>query len=128
MTGSGTRTEPLTLDGLSDAHLVEVRDNHGRAVLTGEFRSRVDAIGNRELDAGLTDAHGATVIGEIEIELPAASRTDRRPELEVDIIGLPPSQPFTLVIDDQIVATFMTDDRGSIDMEVREGEFPPQGL
>ena len=56
--------------------------------------------------------------------MPAPGRADRRPELEVDIIGLPPRETFSIVIDDRIVGTFTTDDRGSVDMEVQEGEIP----
>jgi hypothetical protein len=58
--------------------------------------------------------------------VPPPSRADRRPELEVDIIGLPARQVFTVHIDDRPVASFTTDDRGSIDMELQEGEKPPQ--
>jgi hypothetical protein len=68
------------------------------------------------------------VIGEVELEVPAASRRDRRPELEVDIIGLPARQVFTVHIDDRAVASFTTDDRGSIDMELQEGEVVPRQL
>ena len=117
----------LALDGLAEAHIVEIRDRHGRTVLSGELRSRVDALGNTEKDAGLSDRRGERVIGEVEIELPAGSRTDRRAELEVDIIGLPGGETFTIVIDDRTVASFATDDRGSVDMEVQEGELPAPG-
>jgi hypothetical protein len=42
----------------------------------------------------------------------------------VDIIGLPGRQTFAVVIDDRAAGTFTTDDRGSIDMELQEGEVP----
>jgi hypothetical protein len=117
--------EPLAdLDRIREADVVEVRDPDGRTVLAGEFRSRTDALGNIEKDAALSDRRGARVIGEIELEIPAAGRPDRRPELEVDIIGLAPDTSFTVVIDDREVARFKTDDRGSIDMELQEGEAP----
>ena len=115
---------PVALGDVADAHVVEIRDQRGRVVLTGEFRSHVDKLGNTEKDAPLTDKQGRTVIGEVEVEIPAAARTNRRPELEVDILGLPIRETFTVVIDDRVVASFMTDDRGSVDMELQEGETP----
>jgi hypothetical protein len=118
------KAHPLTLGDVSDATIVEVRDQHGATVLSGEFRSRVDRLGNTEKDAALTGRDGRTVIGEVELEIPEPSRDNRRPELEVDIMGLSPSQTFTIVIDDRAVATFLTDDRGSIDRELQEGENP----
>lgn len=126
---SGESTpQPLALGDVSDAEIVEIRDHRNVTVLSGEFRSRVDALGNTEKDAALTDRRGQTVIGEVELEIPAPAREGRRPELEVDVMGLPPGQTFTVVIDDRRVATFVTDDRGSIDKELQEGEaspFPP---
>ena len=118
----------LSLGDVSEAHIVEIRDQKGATVLSGEFRSRVDALGNTEKDAGLTDGSGREVTGEVEVEVPAPNRADRRPELEVDIIGLPPRGTFNLVIDDRIVASFTTDDRGSIDVELQQGEVPPNRL
>jgi hypothetical protein len=88
----------------------------------GEFRSSVDPLGNTEKDAALIDRRGRAVIGEVELEIPAPGRDDRRVELEVDVIGLPGRQSFAVVIDDRTVGTFTTDDRGSIDMELQEGE------
>ena len=115
---------PIALGDVADAQVVEIRDQRGRVVLTGEFRSSVDKLGNTEKDAPLTDKQGRTVIGEVEVEIPSAARTNRRPELEVDILGLPVRETFTVVIDDRVVASFMTDDRGSVDMELQEGETP----
>jgi len=118
-----TPTE-LVLGDVSEAHVVEIRDSRGVAVLSGEFRSRVDVLGNVEKDAALYDRRGRTVIGEVELEIPAPGRANRRPELEVDIIGLPASSAFTVVIDDRGVGKFTTDDRGSVDLEIQEGELP----
>lgn len=115
----------LTLGNVAQAEVVEIRDHAGSTVLSGEFRSRRDVLGNIEKDAALTDRLGSRVIGEIELEVPAPNRSDRRPELEVDILGLQPRSSFTVVIDDRLVASFMTDDRGSIDQELQEGEVVP---
>ena len=117
--------EVITSDALSrvkEASIVEVRDPDGRAVLLGEFRAHTDSLGNTEFDAALYDRQGSKVIGEVELDVPPSTRAERRPELELDIIGLPPRQNFTLVIDDREVARFSTDDRGSIDRELQEGE------
>ena len=93
-----------------------------RAVLLGEFRAHTDSLGNTEFDAALYDRRGSKVIGEVELDIPPSGRAERRPELELDIIDLTPRENFTLVIDDREVARFATDDRGSIDRELQEGE------
>ena len=124
VTGAAKTPSPITLGDVSEAHFVEIRDPSGATVLSGEFRSRVDSLGNTEKDAALTDSRGQTVIGEVELEIPSRARNDRRPELEVDVIGLPPRETFRVVIDDRTVGIFTTDDRGSIDEELQEGEIP----
>lgn len=115
----------FALGNIKEANIVEIRDHRGEVALSGEFRSSVDSVGNTELDASLIDRRDRRVIGEIELELPAPGRANRRPELEVDIIGLPPRTSFVVVIDDRQVGSFITDDRGSVDMELQEGERPP---
>jgi hypothetical protein len=122
--GASSTPSVFVLGDVSEAHIVEIRNHHGEAVAFGEFRSRVDRLGNIEKDAGLIDHRGRIVIGEVELEIPAPDRRDRRVELEVDIIGLPARQTFAVVIDDRTVGTFTTDDRGSVDMELQEGEVP----
>jgi hypothetical protein len=128
VTGSKAPLPAIALGDVTQAHMVEIRDQSGVAVLSGEFRARVDALGNTEKDAPLRDRRGQKVIGEVELEIPGTSREHRRAELEVDIMGLPPRQTFSVVIDDRVVGTFVTDDRGSVDMEIQEGEAPPSIL
>jgi hypothetical protein len=123
--GAAPNVVTVELANVAEAEFVEIRDHRGVTVLSGEFRSHVDALGNTEKDAALMDRRGRRVVGEVELELPADGREDRRPELEVDIIELAPRQTFAVVIDDRQVATFATDDRGSIDMELQEGEVTP---
>ncbi len=120
-----TAVRPISLGDIVEASLVEIRDHRGVTIVSGEFRSRVDMLGNTEKDAALTDRRGRTVIGEVELEIPVAGRDNRRPELEVDIIGLAPRQTFDVAVDDRVVGSFVTDDRGSVDMELQEGEGPP---
>jgi hypothetical protein len=114
-----------TLRDSANGHFVEIRDASGVVTLSGEFRSRVDGLGNTEKDAELTDQRGQSAIGEVELEIPAAGRGDRRPELEVDVIHLQPRHRYAVVIDDRIVGVFLTDDRGSADLELQEGETLP---
>lgn len=121
--GSPQTPPTVELGDISEADVVEIRDQRGVTVLSGEFRSRVDSLGNTEKDAALLDRRGRRVVGEVELELPASGRENRRPELEVDIMELAPQQTFTVVVDDRVVATFKTDDRGSVDMELQEGEI-----
>lgn len=116
--------QPLQLGDLSEAHIVEIRDPEGRTELSGELRTRTDPVGNVEKDAALVNRSGTEVIGEVEIEIPGAHASDRRQELEIDIIRVAPQTTFTVVIDDRPVATFTTDDRGSIDLEI---EGAPSG-
>jgi hypothetical protein len=122
----GPRMAPsaVTLGDVAEAQIVEIRTAGGETVLSGEFRDRVDALGNTEKDAALADRAGRRVVGEVELEIPGSARPHRRPELEVDVMGLPARTTFLVVIDDRVVATFRTDDRGSVDMELQEGEVP----
>ena len=106
------------LPDLSHAQFVEVRDARGRTVLSGEFREREDPLGNVTRDAALVDRPGHHVIGEIEINIPGPHSMAPGQELEIDIIEMSPNSKYSLFIDDREVATFSTDDRGSIDMEV----------
>ncbi len=122
LTGTNRTPSAMTLGDVSEAHIVEIRDRRGLTVLSGEFRSRVDMLGNTEKDAALMDRRGRTVIGEVEIEIPAPTREHRRAELEVDVMGLRAGEMFVVVVDDRSVGTFTTDDRGSFDMELQEGE------
>ena len=123
LVGAGPRAPGVAFGDVSEAHIVEIRDGGGTTLLTGEFRSRVDALGNIEKDAALSDRRGRRVIGEVELEIPARGRADRRTEIEVDVMGLPPRATLHLAIDDRVVASFQTDDWGSFDREVREGEI-----
>lgn len=51
-------------------------------------------------------------------------RTSRQAALLLLAICVP-RQIFSIVIDDRTVGRFVTDDRGSVDMELQEGEVPP---
>jgi hypothetical protein len=107
------------LPDLTHAQLVEVRDASGRTILSGEFRERADTMGNTERDAALVERGGRHVIGKIEIGIPGPNAMTPAQELEIDIMELQPNTKHSIFIDDREVATFTTDDRGSIDMKIQ---------
>src|SRR5688500_1773262 len=53
LTGESAMPPAIALDGVAEAQIVEIRDRRGQTVLSGEFRSRVDTLGNTEKDAAL---------------------------------------------------------------------------
>ena len=114
-----SRATPISaqLTDLSDATFVEIRTLGGEVAMSGELRDHVDGLGNVEKDAALLGAHSDRVIGEVEIEIPREGASDPRQELEVDVISLEPSTAYQVVVNDRPVATFNTDDRGSVDVE-----------
>jgi hypothetical protein len=113
------------LPDLSGAHIAEIRNASGRTILSGEFRDRTDSLGNTEKDAALVDSRGRRVIGEVEIEIPGPNAMQSAQELEIDIIEVEPNAKHALFIDDREIATFTTDDRGSIDIEVESVTATP---
>lgn len=110
----GPQIEAIDFSG---AHLVEVRTLDGAVVMSGELRERVDSLGNVEKDAALLGTDADDVIGEVEIEVPRDDAPDQRQELEIDIISLEPSTTYRVYVNDRPVASFITDDRGSVDVE-----------
>ena len=109
---------------LSDATFVEIRTLGGSVVMSGELRDHVDAIGNLEKDAALSGADHERVIGEIEIEIPRPGAANPRQELEVDVISLQPHTAYQVFVNDRVAATFTTDDRGSVDVELNSVADP----
>jgi hypothetical protein len=108
---------PPQLNDMSEATFVEIRRVDGTVVMSGELRSRVDALGNVEKDAALLGPQREQVVGEIEIEIPRRDAADQRQELEVDVISLRPNTTYHVILNDRPVAAFDTDDRGSVDVE-----------
>ncbi len=68
LTEANAIRSPVALGDVSEAHLVEIRDRRGQTLLSGEFRSGIDMLGNTEKDAALTDPRGREVIGEVELD------------------------------------------------------------
>jgi hypothetical protein len=123
--GDTLRPEPrLHLGDMRDAQVVEVRTLSGETVLSGEFRTITAAMGNIEKDAALMDRSGRQVVGEVEIDVSRPDAANPRQELEIDIISLTPNTEFAVYLDDRRAASFTTDDRGSIDIEIESA--PPE--
>ena len=93
--------------------------------MSGELRSRVDAVGDTEKDAALHSPHSEGVVGEIEIEIPRPDSPSPYQELEVDVISLDPRSVYRVFVDDRPVASFTTDDRGSVDIELSSAVAAP---
>jgi hypothetical protein len=64
------------------------------------------------------------VVGEVEIDVSRPDAANPRQELEIDIISLTPNTEFAVYLDDRRAASFTTDDRGSIDIEIESA--PPE--
>jgi hypothetical protein len=105
----------------SEATFVEVRTRDGSVVMSGELRSHVDSLGNVEKDAALLGRQQERVVGEIEIDIPRKDADDQRQELEIDVISLEPRTVYEVFVNDEHAATFTTDDRGSVDVELLSG-------
>jgi hypothetical protein len=116
--------QPINPGDVTNATLVEIRDHRGDTVYSGEFHGRRDVLGNTEKVAALMQRGGRTIVGKVELENPAPGRQNRRPELGVDIVGLTPGKTFTVVIEDRVVGLFVSDDAGSVNMELLEGGPP----
>jgi hypothetical protein len=113
---------------LSESALVEVRSLDGDVMMSGEFRSRTDFLGNVEKDAALIGTQFTRVIGEIEIDIPRPGAADPRQELEIDVISLRPMTAYQVFINDRRVATFHTDSRGGVDAELLSTPAPRAAL
>jgi hypothetical protein len=90
---------------LTQAKAVEIKDQSGASVLSGNFT---------KLKAKL--AGTGTGKGVVEIELEQKSGF-RRQELQADVEGLAPLAEFKLIVDGVEVATFMTDGEGHREMK-----------
>ncbi|MGE0703152.1 MAG: hypothetical protein AB7F99_07235 [Vicinamibacterales bacterium] len=111
---------------LSGASFVEIRTMDGDVAMSGELRNRFDAVGDTEKDAALHGQHSEQVVGEVEIEIPRPGSPNAKQELEVDVISLEPRTSYQVFVDDRAVATFTTDDRGSIDIELSSATATPE--
>ena len=109
---------PATLNRLPEARLVEIKDEAGKVVLSGEFTTASDTKLEIERVATLTGSGGATgVKGKAEIELVKSGDNFSKQELEVSVEGLARAANFKLFVDDAEVITFKTNKAGKAAMK-----------
>jgi hypothetical protein len=109
---------PPTLNRLMEARLVEIKDEAGEVVLSGEFTTASDTRIEIERVATLSGPEGATgVKGEAEIELVKNGDQFSKQELEVEVEGLPQAANFKLFVDQVEVIAFTTNRRGKASMK-----------
>jgi hypothetical protein len=88
---------------LSEAKLVEIRDNAGQVVLSGTFSNyRADLVSNEP---------GAKARGLAEIEIEKEG-SGLKQEIEVEVENLPALTDFKLIVDGNDIATFATGKAG----------------
>jgi len=106
---------PPALNRLSEAKLVEIKDEAGQVVLSGEFSTVSDAKNEIERVATLSGAGAAK--GKAEIELVKSGATFSKQELEVALEGLTAAANFKLFVDDAEVIPFTTNKSGKAAMK-----------
>ena len=110
---------PAAIGDLATAVQAEVRGADGQVVLAGQF-GEASLDGNEtERSARLTATAGSQATGTAEIELVTRGNTIER-ELELEADGLAANTSYTFVIDQQTAATFTTDARGSVEIELKD--------
>ena len=109
---------PLALNRLSEAKLVEIKDEAGQVVLSGAFATTSDMKTEIERAATLAAADGATsATGKAEIELVKNGDAFSKQELEVALAGLAKATNFKLFVDDAEVIAFTTNKSGKAAMK-----------
>ncbi|HKQ72151.1 MAG TPA: hypothetical protein VJ810_00390 [Blastocatellia bacterium] len=109
---------PSALNRLPEAKLVEIKDEAGQVVLSGEFTTASDTKLEIERVATLTGSGGATgVKGKAEIELLKSGDKFSKQELEVAVEGLAKAANFKLFVDDAEVIAFTTNKAGKAAMK-----------
>ncbi len=106
---------PPALNQLSDAKLVEVKNEAGQVVLTGTFTTASDTAKEIERTAKLAGAGAAK--GKAEIEMVKSGNGFSKQELEVALAGLAPAAKFKLFVDGDEVIAFTTDKSGKTAMK-----------
>ena len=109
---------PPSLDRLLDAKLIEIKDETGQVVLSGEFTTASDTKIEIERVATLKGPGGATAPkGIAEIELVKSGDKFSKQELEVAVEGLAKAANFKLFVDDAEVIAFTTNKSGKAAMK-----------
>lgn len=109
---------PPALSRLPEAKLVEIKDEAGQVVLSGEFTTASNTKIEIERVATLTGPGGATnAKGIAEIELVKDGDKFSKQELEVAVEGLAKAANFKLFVDDAEVIVFTTNKSGKAAMK-----------
>jgi hypothetical protein len=106
---------PPSLDRLLEARLVEIKDDAGQVVLSGELSTVSDA--KNEIERVATLAGAGAAKGEAEIELVKSGNAFSKQELEVALEGLAKTSSFKLFVDGAEIITFTTNKSGKAAMK-----------
>jgi hypothetical protein len=110
---------PPFLDNLGAVKLVEIRDEGGRVILGGNFTLTTEKNGEVEGTA-LLAASGVDpdAVGEAEIEISNKKNSFTEKELEAEVKNLAANTSYNLFIDGQQAASFKTNHRGAVELEM----------
>jgi hypothetical protein len=109
---------PQALNRLSEAKLVEIKDEAGKVILSGDFATISVTGAEIERAATRTVADGATgATGKAEIELVKNGDAFSKQELEVALAGLAKAANFKLFVDGAEVIAFKTNKNGKAAMK-----------
>jgi hypothetical protein len=113
---------PPSLDNLAAVKVVEIRDGGGRVILGGNFTITTKQNGEVEgvapLAASGVDSDAA---GKAEIEISNKKNGVVEKEFEIEVRNLAAQTPYLLFIDGQQAASFTTDPRGEVELEMTNG-------
>jgi Skp family chaperone for outer membrane proteins len=106
---------PPALNRLPEAKLVEVKDEAGQVILSGEFTTASDTA--KELERVATLTGSGTAKGKAEIELVKSGASFSKQELEVALQGLATMGNFKLYVDGAEVIAFKANKGGKAAMK-----------
>jgi hypothetical protein len=112
---------PSSIGDLAAAKLVEIKDAAGQVVLSGTFAVENKPDGDIEGEALLvgTDIN-AGAKGKAEFEVSTDSKGMLEKELELSVSKLASETSFSMFVDGQQVATFITNQRGAAELEMKD--------
>jgi hypothetical protein len=106
---------PPVLNRLPKARLIEVKDQGGQVLLSGEFKNASETLKELERSATLTGAGRARCLAEIDLVKSGDSFSKR--ELEVALERLAAAGDFKLYVDVAEVIAFKADKGGKATMK-----------
>jgi hypothetical protein len=107
---------PPVLNRLPEAKLVEIKDDSGQVILTGDFTTTSDTNTEIERTAALSGA-GTSAKGKAEIELVKQGDGFSKQELEVALEGLAKSANFKLYVDGNEIIAFTANKPGKASLK-----------